>query len=182
MLGYLFTAQNPSFVKKLILVASGVFDRAYVPQITRTRLYRLTGTDRVTLQELEEKLNDPVTPDKDVVVQRYGEIFSKADSFDPLPHTNEIVRSQYAAFEYAWREMEQLRTSGELLAYGRQITGPVVAIHGNYDPHPADGVRVPLSRVVRDFRFILLDKCGHTPWLERGARDRVYEILTRELR
>ncbi|MCX6689200.1 MAG: alpha/beta hydrolase [Methanoregula sp.] len=77
--------------------------------------------------------------------------------------------------------MEQLRKSGDLLAYGRQITCPVVAIHGDYDPHPEDGIRIPLSRVVRDFRFILLDNCGHTPWIERRARERFYEVLIDEV-
>ena len=181
MLSYMFAAQNPLLVKKLILVASGVFDEAYVPQIAQTRLSRLTENDRVTLQALFEKLNDPKTPDKDALFMHYGEIFDKADSFDPLPHVNEIVRCQYAAFEHAWSDMKQLRKSGDLLAYGRQITCPVIAIHGDYDPHPAEGVRIPLSRVVRDFRFILLNNCGHTPWIERRARERFYEVLIDEV-
>jgi pimeloyl-ACP methyl ester carboxylesterase len=50
---------------------------------------------------------------------------------------------------------------------GKNIECPVVAIHGDYDPHPADGVRIPLSNVLKDFRFILLGKCGHVPWFER---------------
>ncbi|MCX6689003.1 MAG: alpha/beta hydrolase, partial [Methanoregula sp.] len=181
MLGYMFSAQNPAFVKKLILVASGVFDEAYVSQIAQTRLSRLTENDRVTLQALFEKLNDPKTPDTDALFMRYGEIFDKTDSFDPSPHAHEIIRCQYVAFEHAWRDMEQLRKSGELLAYGRQISCPVVAIHGDYDPHPADGVRIPISRVVRDFRFILLNNCGHTPWIERGARERFYKVLFDEV-
>ena len=44
-----------------------------------------------------------------------------------------------------------------------------MAIHGDYDPHPASGVKEPLSRILRDFRFILLDHCGHTPWKEVEA-------------
>jgi pimeloyl-ACP methyl ester carboxylesterase len=56
-----------------------------------------------------------------------------------------------------------------------------VAIHGDYDPHLAEGIREPLSRVIKDFRFILLEKCGHEPWRERYAHDEFYEILTSEL-
>jgi pimeloyl-ACP methyl ester carboxylesterase len=181
MLGYLFTAHNPHFVKKLILVASGVFDEAYVTQVAVTRTSRLTGIERTRLHALSERLNTPGVPDKDVLFMHYGELFSRTDSFDPLPHATENIRYTYAAFEQAWRDMERLRTSGELLAYGRQITCPVVAIHGDYDPHPADGVRVPLSRVVRDFRCILLDRCGHYPWRERHAREQFYEVLSGEL-
>jgi pimeloyl-ACP methyl ester carboxylesterase len=57
----------------------------------------------------------------------------------------------------------------------------VVAIHGDYDPHPAEGVRKPLTEVLEDFRFILLKKCGHTPWREQEARDDFFRILKREI-
>ncbi|MDO8674061.1 MAG: alpha/beta hydrolase [Dehalococcoidia bacterium] len=60
-------------------------------------------------------------------------------------------------------------------------TCPVVAIHGDYDPHPAGGVIEPLSRTVKDFSFHLLASCGHQPRAERRARDRFFAILAREL-
>ena len=63
----------------------------------------------------------------------------------------------------------------------RQVTCPVVAIHGDYDPRLAEGVREPLVRVLNDFRFILLEKCGHEPWVEKFARDEFYDILKNEL-
>ena len=75
----------------------------------------------------------------------------------------------------------ELRSSGKLLELGREICCQVVAIHGDYDPHPFEGVRDPLSRVLKDFRFILLEKCGHRPWIEREAKERFYEILRNEI-
>jgi pimeloyl-ACP methyl ester carboxylesterase len=57
----------------------------------------------------------------------------------------------------------------------------VVAIHGDYDPHPAEGVQKPLSAILENFRFILLKNCGHKPWVERQARDRFYAVLKVEL-
>jgi pimeloyl-ACP methyl ester carboxylesterase len=74
-----------------------------------------------------------------------------------------------------------LRRSGRLLEMARKISSPVLAIHGDYDPHPAEGVEKPLSAVIRDFRFILLEKCGHKPWIERQARERFLAILEEEL-
>jgi len=38
-----------------------------------------------------------------------------------------------------------------------------VSIHGDYDPHPAEGVKEPLTRVIKDFRFILLKKLRPSP-------------------
>jgi pimeloyl-ACP methyl ester carboxylesterase len=91
------------------------------------------------------------------------------------------MECQYDVHRKVWGEARRLRSGGGLLALGRKIGCPVVAIHGDYDPHPAEGVKVPLSGVLADFRFILLEKCGHRPWLERAARDRFYGILREEV-
>jgi pimeloyl-ACP methyl ester carboxylesterase len=94
---------------------------------------------------------------------------------------SEVIEYRYDIYENVWKQAQELRTSGGLVALGKHIHCPVVAIHGDYDPHPADGVKIPLSRVIKNFRFILLENCGHRPWLERSARDRFYEILNEEL-
>jgi hypothetical protein len=80
-----------------------------------------------------------------------------------------------------WKDASELRRSGRLLQFAHEVRCPVVAIHGDYDPHPFEGVRDPLGRAVRDFRFIFLEKCGREPWTEREARDRFYDVLKREL-
>lgn len=73
------------------------------------------------------------------------------------------------------------RRSGALLGLAQQILCPVVALHGDCDPHPAEGVEKPLSNVLREFRFILLKHCGHTPWIERQACEEFYAALIAEL-
>jgi pimeloyl-ACP methyl ester carboxylesterase len=95
-----------------------------------------------------------------------------------LPHEDEGAGEGGGdIFSAIWPEAAAMRSSGELLAQAGNIKCPVIAIHGDYDPHPADGVRIPLSGVLKDFEFILLEKCGHTPWLERQAKDAFYEVL-----
>ena len=74
-----------------------------------------------------------------------------------------------------------MRQDGRLLAFAENIRCPVVAIHGDYDPHPITGVREPLSAKLRDFRCIEIKNCGHKPWIERQAKDRFYELLKDEL-
>jgi pimeloyl-ACP methyl ester carboxylesterase len=81
-----------------------------------------------------------------------------------------------------WTEAAELRRSGELLQLGKLIKCPVVAIHGDYDPHPAEGVQKPLSAILKSFSFILLANCGHKPWIERQAKDKFYEFLKEQLR
>ena len=74
-----------------------------------------------------------------------------------------------------------MQQTGKLLELGKHIRCPVVPIHGAYDSHPAEGVQKPLSAIVENFRFILLQLCGHMPWIERQARNEFYSILKAEL-
>lgn len=183
MLGFIFTAKYPRMVKKLILVGSAVFEQKYAEKIMEIRLNRLDKKERTEVLALIEDLNDPLVEDKkkDMLMSRFGKLLFKADSYNPLPYKNEVLEYQYHIFREVWEDAENLRSIGELLNMGKQISCPVVAIHGDYDPHPYLGVQKPLSRVVKDFRFILIENCGHHPWFECEASDKFYDILKKEL-
>jgi pimeloyl-ACP methyl ester carboxylesterase len=181
-LSFIVAARYPASVKKLVLVGSGPFEHQYAANITITRLIRLSETDRLRVLYLIEALSGHDTESKDKLLGEFGALCARADAHDPLPDDdNESFEVRYDANQLVWQEAEALRRSGELLEMGKQIACPVVAIHGDYDSHPAEGVERPLSRVLREFRFILLEKCGHSPWLERQARDRFYRIVTSEI-
>ncbi|MES0329782.1 MAG: alpha/beta hydrolase, partial [Dehalococcoidales bacterium] len=124
---------------------------------------------------------DPATPDKDALFTRLGKLMAGADSYEPLSQDTEILECRYDIYKSVWPQAAKLRHSGRLLELGKRISCPVVAIQGEYDPHPAAGVKEPLGRVLKDFRFFLLAKCGHHPWMERQAKDEFYGILKREL-
>ncbi|MDD5072821.1 MAG: alpha/beta hydrolase [Candidatus Omnitrophica bacterium] len=103
------------------------------------------------------------------------------DAYDPIEGLSEEVDFRVDIFESVWKEASELRRSGKLLEFVKDIRCPVVAIHGDYDPHPAEGVQKPLSAILKNFRFILLDHCGHKPWIEKEAREKFFELLKNEL-
>ena len=181
MLCFVLAAKTPSLVKKLVLVGSGVFEDKYAERITQTRLGRLTEDEANAVHSLSMSLAKPNVKGKNGILSELGSLLDKADSFDPLPCDSEIIACQYDIHQSVWEDARGLRTSGRLLALGSDIRCPVLAIHGDYDPHPAKGVRTPLTRVLKDFRFVLLEKCGHRPWIERAAKDKFYTILEQEL-
>lgn len=181
MLSIIFTAQNPRFIKKLILVGSGLYDDKYVPKLVKTRLSRLKKEEKEQASKLREAMNDPGKKEKNELFAQFGKLMAKADSFDPLPLESEVIEFQYNVFANVWKEARELRKSGELLELGKQIKCPVLAIHGDHDPHPAEGIKNSLSQVVKNFHFILLSNCGHQPWAERNARERFFQILKEEL-
>jgi len=181
-LGFIVAAQSPSVVKKLILVGSGPFDERYARNIMITRLSRLDNAERDEVLALIESFNDPRSENLNIKMTRFGQLISKADAYDPVPHDDEVIEMQFHIFQNVWKEAEELRRSGELLRLGDKVKCPVVAIHGSHDPHPAEGVEKPLCVILEDFRFILMQNCGHTPWIERQARDDFFQILERECR
>jgi len=182
MLGFIFSARYPEFVQKLILVGSGVYEERYAAGILGTRLSRLSEKERREARSLMETLNDPDVVNKNTPLDQLGRLFTKADAYNPLTLDTEGLESQYHIYQSVWNDAVVLRSSGELLKLGEQIQCPVVAIHGDYDPHPVEGVQKPLSSVLRSFRFILLGNCGHLPWIEKEAKDEFYEILREELK
>ena len=177
----LLTSRYPDLVGKLILVGSGPFQQQYAATIEETRMSRLSDAEQKEVADLIDKLNDPVSTDRDTAFARFGALYTKADAYDPLSLELNGIECRIDIFKGVWLAAAELRRSGRLLENVKDIQCPVVAIHGDHDSHPAEGVRKPLSTILKDFRFILLDKCGHKPWIERHARDRFYDVLMNEL-
>jgi len=178
-LSYIVAAKNPMLIKKLILVSSGPFESKYAKRIMPTRFEHLSSEEGEIVKKLLEKLQLGKASDKDL--QKFGELMAKADSYDPLQIKEADIKVQSEIYENVWREADKMRKSGKLLKLGKGIKCPVVAIHGDYDPHPTDGVKKPLEKALKNFRFILLKNCGHTPWKEKVARSTFFNILDREL-
>lgn len=206
-LSLILAAQCPDLIERLILIGCGPLGQRYVHRIMETRLSRLSGAEReeakCILAALEEKsLADDEAKNKKMnrAVARMGELFRKTDAFDPmecrsiqsdlaaddsiLPESgcdNSIAQLDSDIYQAVWQEASILRQKGELLDRCKRVQCPVIAIHGDYDPHPPEGVRGPLQTVLKNFRFILLKDCGHKPWIEKMARGQFYSILREEL-
>jgi pimeloyl-ACP methyl ester carboxylesterase len=181
-LSFIFAAKYPEFVKKLILIGSGPFDEKYTGNIQDTRLNHLNEKDRLEAMSLIEALDSYETEDKNTLFARLGKLLSKADAFKPIDQIDEVIEYSFDIFKKVWKETSKLRKSGKLLELGKNIECPVVAIHGDYNPHPAEGVEKPLTAILKDFRFILLKKYGHKPWIEKHARNLFYKIIEQELK
>ncbi len=183
-LSFIVAARYIAIIKKLILIGSGPFEEKYGARILETRLNRLSKEDRIEAKSLIEILNNPTAKDKNTAFARLRALSSKTDEYNPITDESgesDLVGSKGDIFHSVWRDAAEMRRDGKLLGLAKRIKCPVVAIHGDYDPHPAEGVQRPLSAVLKSFRFILLKNCGHSPWVEREARLEFYKILKEEL-
>lgn len=182
-LACLLAAHRPELVRGLVLVSAGPFEAHWAERIEATRKERMNPDERRELSRLLGELEDSGGRDRAGTFRRFGTLFSRIDAWDPLPQESDpdSLEMDPEIFRRVWAEAAALRESGELLERCSLIRCPVVAIHGDFDPHPAEGVKEPLSRILPDFRFHLLDRCGHRPWTEREAREPFFHILEEEL-
>lgn len=181
-LSVLLAAKHPDIVNMLLLVGSGPFEEKYAGAVQETRLARLNESDWAKLKSLMEALEGAGATKRTRAFARLGEIASKADAFDPICQESEVIEWQPHVFRSVWDDAAKLRRQGKLLESAGRIQCPVVAIHGDYDPHPAEGVQRSLSTILKNFRFILLKNCGHRPWMERHARVDFFRVLREEVR
>ncbi len=178
-LGFLFACRYPKLIKKLILISAGAFETRYNHQLMQIRLSRLSPSERV---EVERFLTSIFTGSEDQTnLEQIGKLMAKADSFDPFIIEDENLEINQEIFRSVGKAASALRENGALLHDASRLNMPVVAIHGDYDPHPFEGVEKPLSERLNDFKMILIRKCGHTPWKEMQAKDEFFEILRKEI-
>jgi pimeloyl-ACP methyl ester carboxylesterase len=178
-LALLTTAQKEIEINKLILIGSAVFDAENSARIEGIRKKRLNDEQRRRLEELELEYYD----DRSRVAEVWGELSFYTDVYDPLTNDLEVIEVQYELSGRVWTEFTVLRDKpGYLKSEFSIIDIPTVVIHGDYDPHPIEGIRPFLESCIKDIRFYILPKCGHYPWIERYARDRFYAILEAEIR
>ncbi|MCE2950702.1 MAG: alpha/beta hydrolase [Alphaproteobacteria bacterium] len=180
-LSYALAGLFPHLVIKVILVGSAVFDDQCAAMIQHARLARMSDAQKREAAFLEGQLTRARGKEKDAVLLQLANLDRVVDGYDPLPLENPFLHVSYEIYDKVWRDVRTRRQSGALLAYGKKIQCPVVALHGTYDPHPVEGVVKPLACVLRNFRFIAMERCGHYPACERRARDTFFKRLKSEL-
>lgn len=178
-LGFLFAAKYPALIKKMILVSAGAFENKYNKDLMSIRLNRLNPLEKKEAKKLISNINSGNSDSE--TLSRFGKLMAIADAFDPEPDDDDPIEPDMEVFQSVWAEAAKLRDTGELIKHAEHIQCPVVAIHGDHDPHPVEGVAVPLEKRLGDFKMIRLEQCGHTPWKEKFAKDWFFEILRKEV-
>jgi len=179
-LALLTAARNRIKIEKLVLIGSAVFDAENSARIEGIRLGRLDEEQLRGVRESESREDNE--NEKPGIAEVWGELSFYTDTCDPITADLEVIEVQYDLSARVWSEFELLRDSpGYLKSEFSKIDIPTVVIHGDYDPHPIEGIRPFLESCIENIRFHILARCGHYPWIERHARKRFFEILEIEL-
>ncbi|MFC2138140.1 alpha/beta fold hydrolase, partial [Bacteroidota bacterium] len=178
-LAFIYASIYPEDITKLVIIGAASFEEKYNINLMKKRLNRLTQQERSEIETFIKSLN--IQNQKNINFDRFNDLMIKADSYKIVPG-NEKINFDIEIYNSIWKEAEVLRRSGELLSYGINIKCPVVAIHGLFDPHPSDGVEIPIKKIISEFKIYKLNKCGHYPWKEKYALNEFFSILNCELK
>lgn len=180
-LSILYTADHQTTVKKLILIGCGPLEAKYAAAIYKTRLSRLDASERVRFKSMLNSLERQVVKNLSVLFNELSQFILRTDCYNPVKNSNEDEDILPEVFISIWKEAEVLRENGTLLNTLNKIKIPIHVIHGDYDPHPVEGVIKPLQKLKGDFEHTILKYCGHKPWIESKARSRFYDLLSKYL-
>lgn len=173
-LAALFAEKYPGLVEHLILIGSGPLEDKYVPEIGVRRFQNLSEEDRVIFQRV---IDNQAT---DADMEKIPEILDKSDNYcliDRRKHKADKADSEM--HNKIWGEAAKLRTNGELLRTFQNIKSRIYLIQGECDPHPAKGVTIPLRENGIPCEAYILENCGHSPFMEKYAIEKFYDILIR---
>ena len=170
----LYAEKHPEMVDNIILVGSGPLEDKYVAEIGLRRSQNLSDEDAEIFYRL---IHNQAT---DADMERIPAVFEKSDNYCLV--NRELHRADRTDSEMhnaIWSEAAKFRTSGELLALFKRIQSKIYLIQGELDPHPAQGVIIPLQECGVHCESYVLEKCGHSPFMEKYAKDEFYSILKR---
>jgi pimeloyl-ACP methyl ester carboxylesterase len=182
VLALFIAARKEVEIEKLILIGSAVFDAENSSKIENIRLARLDAEKRRRFEEIQSRLAQAENEYLSEIAKEWGDIFFHTDIYDPLTTDLEVIEVQYELHKKVWADFVILRDRpGFLKGEFSKIETPAVVIHGDYDPHPIEGIRPFLEDCLTDVRFYILPSCGHYPWIERFAERQFYNILRKEI-
>lgn len=177
-----FAAQRmPEQIRRLILIGCPPLRKQ--ENVDALRLSRLSESGRRHFHELTWELESAEKAERDKILNALGNLCAEADCFqraEGIPE--EAGQCDGEMFFRVWPEAEKMREDGTVEHCFRMLNVPISIFHGDYDPHPADGIRPIFEKNGKECVFHLLERCGHTPWDEKYAQEIFFRLLGEELR
>ncbi len=177
MLALAYAAEHPAAASALVLVGCGTFTPAARAEFKARLQARLTPADLEELRRIEETIAD-----EDQRCGARGRLMMRVYACDIEAAPDECETVDAVAHDETWTDMLRLQEKGVFPAAFAAIRAPVLMIHGEVDPHPGASIRDDLQRYMPHLEYVELAECGHSPWLERRARDRFFDVIDRWMR
>ncbi len=179
----LFASAFPDVVSKLILIGCPPLEDIYVIDPEPMRQKQLSDPEYKNYLSLENTLQKTGTQ-SDIALLQLIRIRRRTDGFNTSQTQEPEWKANADVFRRIHRELVQTRTDGKLVLAINDLSMPVVAFHGESDPYPVKGVRMPFVQRLPHYVHCSLAPCGHTPWIEKeeDVTKRFFYLLNREIK
>lgn len=175
MLALCYAAEYPSKAGPIALVGCGTFDPAARNRMQATIEDRLDDGLRDQLHRMSTELADPA--DRFIRTFKLTRHLFDYDPVDPYADKEESEPFDLKAYQETWDDMARLQADGTYPRAFEVIKSPVLMLHGQYDPHPGDLIRDGLLRHLPQLEYHDWQRCGHSPWIEKFAREAFFSAL-----
>lgn len=161
--------------ENMTLVGCPPLEEEDVPEIISRRLKNLQGEAREVFQRLLDNRAD----DEDM--KRLPVVLEQADNYCiDKKNIYSMGKTDGKMYNSVWNEAAKLRADGKLPESFKKAGNAgsrICLIQGACDPHPADGVIRPLEKNHVKCEVYILDQCGHSPFMEKYAKEEFYKII-----
>lgn len=175
MLALCYAAEYPSKAGPIALVGCGTFDPAARNRMQATIEDRMDDGLRDRLHRVSTELADPA--DRFIRTFKLTRHLFDYDPVDPYADKEESEPFDLKAYQETWDDMARLQADGTYPRAFEVIKSPVLMLHGQYDPHPGDLIRDSLLRHLPQLEYHDWQRCGHSPWIEKFAREAFFSAL-----
>ncbi|MFH1756403.1 MAG: alpha/beta hydrolase [Candidatus Latescibacterota bacterium] len=176
MLALAYVAEYPVHTGRIVLIGCGTFDTVSRGKMNSILEERMDEGLRKQLAAIADEYSDPaVRLQKKYELTRHLYLYDS----DGMPHDDVGAADPFDvnANKETWDDMIRLQDDGLYPAAFSVIQSPLLMIHGEYDPHPGEMIRDSLLLHLPQLEYHQLKRCGHSPWLERAARDEFFALL-----
>jgi pimeloyl-ACP methyl ester carboxylesterase len=173
MLALAYAAEHPTTSAALVLIGCGTFSTGARAEFEARLDARLTPADRASIASVKQ-----TETDMDRRRAALGRLMTRVYGHDIEDVTDDVAAVDAMAHEQTWADMVRLQRDGVYPAAFAAIGVPVLMLHGEGDPHPGRLISEDLRRYVAHLEYQELPQCGHSPWLERQARQAFFKKVT----
>ena len=169
MLALCFAAEHPGKAGPIVLVGCGTFDQASRTTMQANIEERMSDDVRDRIRRVSAGATDPA--DQFIQIFKLTRHMFDYDPIGPYADKEEYEPFDLRAHDETWTDMQRLQDDGTYPKAFAAIESPVLMIHGQYDPHPGKMIRDSLLPHLPQLEYRELEDCGHSPWIEKSARE-----------
>jgi len=166
MLALAYAAKHPVRIGPIVLVGCGTFNDRSREEMVKIRQHRILDYIK---KHPEHRSDLELSIDEQIM--KYHEMTDTFELYSEKIETPETEPFDMKAHTETWNDMLRCLEEGIYPQSFTSIKSPVIMLHGAYDPHPGKMIRDHLKQYISHLEYREFEKCGHSPSIEKYAKD-----------